>query len=68
MYLRLLTSAQIRADPTTYQPFLSHPDDGIQMEPPGFCENFVESIGKEAGLSFARTSLERTTTFEGFIV
>lgn len=48
MYLRLLTSAQIRTDPATYQPFLSHPDDGTQMEPQGFCDNFVESIGKEA--------------------
>jgi ubiquitin thioesterase protein OTUB1 len=48
VYLRLLTSAQIRTDPTTYQPFLSHPDHGTQMEPQGFCESFVESIGKEA--------------------
>lgn len=48
MYLRLLTSAQIRIDPANYQPFLSHPDDGTQMEPREFCESFVESIGKEA--------------------
>lgn len=49
VYLRLLTSAQIRADPDEYAPFLFHPELGIQMEPQEFCENFVESVGKEAG-------------------
>jgi len=48
VYLRLLTSAQIRADPDAYAPFLFHPELGIQMEPREFCENFVESVGKEA--------------------
>ncbi|KIM81941.1 hypothetical protein PILCRDRAFT_71406, partial [Piloderma croceum F 1598] len=48
VYLRLLTSAQIRADPDEYAPFLFHPELGIQMEPQEFCENFVESVGKEA--------------------
>jgi ubiquitin thioesterase protein OTUB1 len=49
VYLRLLTSAQIRADPDEFAPFLFHPELGIQMEPREFCENFVESVGKEAG-------------------
>ena len=49
VYLRLLTSAQIRADPDAFAPFLFHPELGIQMEPREFCENFVESVGKEAG-------------------
>jgi len=48
VYLRLLTSAQIRADPDAFAPFLFHPELGIQMEPREFCENFVESVGKEA--------------------
>lgn len=50
VYLRLLTSAQIRADPDSYAPFLLHPDLGIPLEPREFCENFVEAVGKEAGL------------------
>ena len=49
VYLRLLTSAQIRADPDSYAPFLSHPETGELMEPREFCENFVEAVGKEAG-------------------
>jgi ubiquitin thioesterase protein OTUB1 len=49
VYLRLLTSAQIRADPDDFAPFLFHPELGVQMEPQEFCENFVESVGKEAG-------------------
>ena len=49
VYLRLLTSAQIRADPEAFAPFLFHPELGNQMEPREFCENFVESVGKEAG-------------------
>ena len=49
VYLRLLTSAQIRADPDDFAPFIFHPELGIPMEPREFCENFVESVGKEAG-------------------
>jgi len=48
VYLRLLTSAQIRADPDDFAPFIFHPELGIPMEPREFCENFVESVGKEA--------------------
>ncbi|PSS30859.1 hypothetical protein PHLCEN_2v2586 [Hermanssonia centrifuga] len=48
VYLRLLTSAQIRIDPDAYAPFLFHPELAIPMEPREFCENFVESVGKEA--------------------
>jgi len=44
----LLTSAQIRADPDSYAPFLSHPETGELLEPREFCENFVEAVGKEA--------------------
>lgn len=50
VYLRLLTSAQIRADPDAYAPFLFHPDIGEPMEPREFCEAFVEAVGKEAGM------------------
>lgn len=49
VYLRLLTSAQIRIDPEAYAPFLFHPELGEQMDTREFCENFVEAVGKEAG-------------------
>ncbi|TFK96967.1 peptidase C65 Otubain-domain-containing protein [Pterulicium gracile] len=48
VYLRLLTSAQIRADPDTYSPFLFHPEAGVELEPREFCEAFVEATGREA--------------------
>ncbi|KAH9837790.1 cysteine proteinase [Rhodofomes roseus] len=48
VYLRLLTSAQIRADPDTYSAFLFHPEIGEPMEVRDFCETFVEAVGKEA--------------------
>ncbi|KAF9048051.1 cysteine proteinase [Hymenopellis radicata] len=48
VYLRLLTSAQIRMDPDTYAPFLFHPELGEQMEVRDFCESFVEAVSKEA--------------------
>ncbi|KAI0920455.1 hypothetical protein AcW1_002189 [Taiwanofungus camphoratus] len=48
VYLRLLTSAQIRADPESYASFLFHPEIGEPMEIRDFCENFVEAVGKEA--------------------
>jgi hypothetical protein len=50
VYLRLLTSAQIRADVETYAPFLFHPELGEPLEPREFCENFVEAVDKEAGV------------------
>ena len=49
VYLRLLTSAQIRTDPESYDAFLFDPELGEQMGPREFCENFVEAMGKEAG-------------------
>lgn len=49
MYLRLLTSAQIRLAPEDFAPFLFHPEIGEPMETAPFCENFVESVGREAG-------------------
>ncbi|KAL0579386.1 hypothetical protein V5O48_002611 [Marasmius crinis-equi] len=49
MYLRMLTSAQLRLDPDSYAPFLFHPETGEPMEVREFCEHFVEATGKEAG-------------------
>ncbi|EJD43683.1 cysteine proteinase [Auricularia subglabra TFB-10046 SS5] len=48
MYLRLLTSAQIRADADNYAAFLFHPETGEPMAVREFCESFVEAIGREA--------------------
>ncbi|OCH88935.1 cysteine proteinase [Obba rivulosa] len=47
VYLRLLTSAQIRADPEISD-FLLHPETAEFVETREFCENFVEAMGKEA--------------------
>jgi ubiquitin thioesterase protein OTUB1 len=49
VYLRLLTSAEIRSDPDEFSPFLFHPELAEPMETREFCENFVEAVGKEAG-------------------
>jgi ubiquitin thioesterase protein OTUB1 len=51
VYLRLLTSAHIRTDPESYEPFLFDPDTAEPMAPRDFCERFVEATGKEAGQS-----------------
>ncbi|KZV72275.1 cysteine proteinase [Peniophora sp. CONT] len=48
VFLRLLTSAQIRMDPDSFDAFLFHPDFGNQMTARDFCETFVEPTGKEA--------------------
>ncbi|KZV89468.1 cysteine proteinase [Exidia glandulosa HHB12029] len=48
VYLRLLTSAQIRAAEDDYSAFLFHPDTGEPMGVREFCESFVEAIGREA--------------------
>ena len=48
VYLRLLTSAEIKTNPD-YAAFLFHPETGDQMDPENFCNNFVEAVGKEAG-------------------
>jgi len=44
LYLRLLTSAQIRADPDSYIPFLID----FQMDPIEFCKTCVEHLGVDA--------------------
>jgi len=49
MYLRLLTSAQIRIAPDDFYAFIMHPDTGMQMDVKEFCELFVDPMGKEAG-------------------
>lgn len=51
VYLRLLTSAEIKTNPD-YAAFLLHPETGEQMDPESFCNNFVEAVGKEAGVPF----------------
>ena len=56
VYLRLLTSAEIKTNPD-YAAFLFHPETGDQMEPEMFCNNFVEAVGKEAGQSSARRDI-----------
>ena len=53
MYLRLLTSAEIKTNPEIAA-FLIHPETGEQMDPESFCNNFVEAVGKEAGESRSR--------------
>lgn len=52
VYLRLLTSAEIKTNPD-YAAFLFHPETGEQMDPELFCNNFVEAVGKEAGALFS---------------
>lgn len=52
VYLRLVTSAQIRTNPDDYIPYLANPDmpgADILMEPSAFCERYVEATGVEAG-------------------
>ncbi len=49
MYLRMLTSAQIRLDPETYEPFLTHPDLNIPLNAHDFCVQFVESVREGSG-------------------
>jgi len=48
MFMRMVTSAQIRSDPEEYGPFLTDPDTGENMAVREFCETFVEVLGKEA--------------------
>ncbi|PCH43001.1 cysteine proteinase [Wolfiporia cocos MD-104 SS10] len=48
VYLRLLTSAHIRADPDSYIPFLLDPDTGELNDLQQFCISQVEAMGKEA--------------------
>ncbi|KAI9430852.1 cysteine proteinase [Lactarius indigo] len=48
MFMRMLTSAQIRSNPDEYEPFLTHPELGEQMGVKEFCETLVEVLGREA--------------------
>jgi len=48
VYLRLLTSAYIRTHSDDFGAFLSHPESGNPLEAREFCEQLVESVGKEA--------------------
>ncbi|KIK23703.1 hypothetical protein PISMIDRAFT_100055, partial [Pisolithus microcarpus 441] len=48
MYLRLLTSAQIRTAPDEFEAFIMHPETGMEMSITEFCELFVDPMGKEA--------------------
>ncbi|KAG5653798.1 hypothetical protein H0H81_010468 [Sphagnurus paluster] len=48
VFLRLVTSAQIRLGFEDFGAFLLHPETGESMEPRLFCEHFVEATGKEA--------------------
>lgn len=56
VYLRLLTSAQIRYDPESYEPFLFNPETGEQMTTVDFCNSQVEATGKEAGQFFSHSA------------
>ncbi|KAL4077444.1 peptidase C65 Otubain-domain-containing protein [Scleroderma citrinum] len=48
MYLRLLTSAQIRTEPDEFVAFIMNPDTGMEIDVKEFCELFVDPMGKEA--------------------
>jgi len=47
-FMRMITSAQIREKREEFEPFLTHPDTGENMEAKEFCETLVEVLGKEA--------------------
>ncbi|KAF8180849.1 peptidase C65 Otubain-domain-containing protein [Pholiota molesta] len=48
LYLRLLTSAQIRLNRSNYDGFLVHPDTKELMDVDSFTSNVVQAMGKEA--------------------
>ncbi|KAG8908836.1 hypothetical protein FRB99_003074 [Tulasnella sp. 403] len=48
VFLRLVTSAQMRVDPSAFEAFLLHPDTYEPVSVKEFCERFVEATGKEA--------------------
>ncbi|KAG8857827.1 hypothetical protein FRB96_005546 [Tulasnella sp. 330] len=48
VFLRLVTSAQIRADPDSFEPFLFNPETFDPLDIRTFCESQVEATGKEA--------------------
>ena len=47
--LRFMTSATIKTDPDSYEPFLFDPETGFEIAARPFCEKYVEACGKEAG-------------------
>lgn len=49
MYMRYLTSAEIRLNPDLYTPYLFNPDSDGPIDAVQFCIEQVESMGKEAG-------------------
>ncbi|KAF8160863.1 peptidase C65 Otubain-domain-containing protein [Crassisporium funariophilum] len=48
IYLRFLTSAQIRLNRESYEGFLVHPDTKDIMDAESYCANVVQAMGKEA--------------------
>lgn len=48
IYLRFLTSAQIRLNRESYEGFLVHPDTRDIMDVDSYCANVVQAMGKEA--------------------
>ncbi|KAI0334138.1 cysteine proteinase [Cubamyces sp. BRFM 1775] len=48
MYLRMLTSTQIKLNAELYAPVLFDPEMKMHVELENFCNNFVEAFGKEA--------------------
>ncbi|KAF8813741.1 cysteine proteinase [Phlegmacium glaucopus] len=48
IYLRFLTSAQIRLNRESYEGFVVHPDTKDIMDVDLYCTNIVQSMGKEA--------------------
>ncbi|KAI0299058.1 cysteine proteinase [Multifurca ochricompacta] len=48
VFMRMITSAHIRQNPTEYEDFLIHPEVGGKMGVQEFCEAVVEVMGKEA--------------------
>lgn len=48
-YVRLLASAELRANPDQYAAFIVHPETQESMPIKDFCEHFVDGLGKEAG-------------------
>ncbi|KAF9529048.1 peptidase C65 Otubain-domain-containing protein [Crepidotus variabilis] len=48
IYLRFLTSAQIRLNRQDYEGFVVHPETKDIMDVDSFCSNIVQAMGKEA--------------------
>ncbi|PPQ83043.1 hypothetical protein CVT26_012174 [Gymnopilus dilepis] len=57
IYLRFLTSAQIRLNREDFEAFVVHPDTKEPMDVDSFCANVVQAMGKEAGEIASSTSI-----------